>query len=102
MLFETIAALLSDPVYGEMEEVDQWDRWKRLNEEASLHGKPMSSHGAIIRADAALLAVANARGTCGACKFDLDYPISCRGDVGRPLGFSRNIFGCSLWEAKQP
>lgn len=67
MTFTTIADLLADPLMGKLEEVDQWDRWKRLNEEATLHSKPMSSHGAVIRADAALLAVANARGTCDLC-----------------------------------
>ena len=39
--------------------MDQWRRWKALNEEATLHGKPMSSSGAIIRADAAIFSLSS-------------------------------------------
>jgi hypothetical protein len=56
--------------------MDQWRRWKALNEEATLHGKPMSSSGAIIRADAAIFSLESMLMRAATEVVDLGYQMS--------------------------
>jgi hypothetical protein len=92
--------------------MDQWLRWKALNNEATLYGKPMSSSGAIIRAAAAIaeleaeLAALKAR-TCLTCKH---MPHTADEQCGQMVGWhmvseewgirNRILTACSEWKKR--
>ena len=111
MTFTTIADLLADPVLGKLEEVREYaSAYERFIADPA-PTQPYGAAVAISESYTAILAVANARGTCGECEnwggdgdVDLDGWQHCfcgEEHSGVPyMEWTPETFGCSLWEAR--
>ena len=102
MTFETVADLLADPVLGKLEEVREYRNYP--------HRLWLKPEDIVKLADAALLAVANARGTCENCDHENEgMATSCLANVAVfPDETSQEYdhpgadFGCCRFTRRQP